>query len=76
MFLYDDYGGRNMKLKKLLTPVCCAIVVAMGLTLTGCDLNVRDILDEISPVVNEEIGSYTDYESSSDTDYESSGDTG
>ena len=61
-----------MKLKKLLTPVCCAIVVAMGLTLTGCDLNVGDILDEISSVVNEEIGSDTDYESSSDKDSENS----
>ena len=57
-----------MKLKKLLTPICCAIVAAMGLTLTGCDLNVRDILDEIGSVVNEEIGSNTDYESSRDKD--------
>ena len=64
-----------MKLKKLLTPICCAIVAAMGLTLTGCDLNVRDILDEISSVVNEEIGSDTDYGSSRDTDYENSTDT-
>lgn len=43
-----------MKLKKLITMACCAIVVAMGLTLTGCDLNVRDILDEIGSIVNEE----------------------
>lgn len=64
-----------MKLKKLITMACCAIVVAMGLTLTGCDLNVRDILDEISSVVNEEIGSDTDYGSSRDTDYENSTDT-
>ena len=61
-----------MKLKKLLTPICCAIVAAMGLTLTGCDLNVRDILDEISSVVNEEIGSDTDHESSTDLNTESS----
>lgn len=71
-----------MKLKKLLTPICCAIVAAMGLTLTGCDLNVKDILDEISSVVNEESSSDTDHESSRDkdsgnsrdTDYESSSD--
>ena len=72
MFIYDDYGERNMKLKKHLTPVCWAIIVAMGITLTGCDLNVGDILDEIGSVVNEEIGSDTDYESSSDKDSENS----
>lgn len=54
-----------MKLKKLLTSVCWAIIVAMGITLTGCDLNVGDILDEISSVVNEKIGSDTNTENSS-----------
>ena len=53
-----------MKLKKLITMACCAIVVAMGLTLTGCDLNVRDILDEISSVVNEESSTDTNTASS------------
>lgn len=55
-----------MKLKKLLTPVCWAIIVAMGITLTGCVSNGRDVLDEISSVMNEE--------SSRDTNTESSGD--
>ena len=41
-----------MKLKKLLTPVCWAIIVAMGITLTGCDSNGRGVLDETSSVVN------------------------
>ena len=59
-----------MKLKKLLTPVCWAIIVAMGITLTGCDSNGRGVLDEISSVVNEEIGSDTDHESSTDTNTE------
>lgn len=57
-----------MKLKKLLTPVCWAIIVAMGITLTGCDSNGRGVLDETSSVVNEEIGSDTDYESSNDNE--------
>ena len=61
-----------MKLKKLLTPVCWAIIVAMGITLTGCDSNGRGVLDEISSVVNEEIGSDTDHESNTDTNTESS----
>lgn len=67
-----------MKLKKLITMACWAIIVAMGITLTGCDLNVKDILDEIGSIVNEEIGSDTDYESNSgngnstDTNTESS----
>ena len=72
-----------MKLKKLFTMAYCVIIAAMGITLTGCNVNVRDVLDEISSVVNEEIGSdtdhessrYTDHESSSDTDHESSSDT-
>lgn len=75
-----------MKLKKLLTPVCCAIVVAMGLTLTGCNLNIKDIIDGFSNHTSAEStdtdyesSRYTDYESntesSSDTDYESSSDS-
>ena len=62
-----------MKLKKLLTPVCCAIVVAMGLTLTGCDLNVGDILDGFSNHTSTE-STDTDYESSSDKDSGNSSD--
>ena len=62
-----------MKLKKLLTPVCCAIVVAMGLTLTGCNLNIKDIIDGFSNDTSAE-STNTDHESSRDTDYESSSD--
>ena len=61
-----------MKLKKLFTMAYCAIIAAMGLTLTGCDVNVRDVLDEISSVVNEESSSDTDYESSRGSEHESS----
>ena len=53
-----------MKLKKLLTPVCWAIIVAMGITLTGCDLNGRGVLDEISSVMNGESSLDTNTESS------------
>ena len=54
-----------MKLKKLLTPVCCAIVVAMGITLTGCNLNINDIIDGFSNDTSVE-STNTDYESSRD----------
>ena len=63
-----------MKLKKLLTPVCWAIVTAMGITLTGCSFNIGDVHDEISSVVNKESSSDTDYESSTDKDSENSSD--
>ena len=63
-----------MKLKKLLTPVCWAIVAAMGITLTGCSFNIGDVHDEISSVVNKESSSDTDYESSTDKDSENSSD--
>ena len=55
-----------MKLKKLLTPVCWAIIVAMIITLTGCVSNGRGTLNGIGSVMNEE--------SSRDTNTESSGD--
>lgn len=53
-----------MKLKKLITMACWAIVVAMGITLTGCNLNVKDILGEISSVVKEESSTDTNTASS------------
>ena len=53
-----------MKLKKLITMTCWAIIVAMGITLTGCNLNVKDILGEISSVVNEESSTDTNTASS------------
>ena len=74
MFIYDDYGGRNMKLKKLLILAYCVIVATMGITLTGCNLNIKDIIDGFSNDTSAE-STNTDYESSSDTDYESSSDT-
>lgn len=52
----------------------CVIIVAVGITLTGCDSNGRDVPDEISSIVNEEIGSDTDHESSHDIDSENSTD--
>ena len=64
-----------MKHKKLFTMAYCVIIAVMGITLTGCSINISDALDKIDSVVNEEIGSDTDYESSRDTDYGSSTDT-
>ena len=55
-----------MKLKKLLTPVCWAIIVAMIITLTGCVSNGRGTLNGIGSVMNGE--------SSRDTNTESGGD--
>lgn len=60
-----------MKLKKLITMVCCAIVAAMGITLTGCNY----ILDEIDSVVNEESSTDTSAEISTGTNAETGTDT-
>ena len=59
-----------MKLKKLLAS--CVLIAAMGITLTGCDLNIKGFVDEINSVVNDESSSDTDNESSSDTNVEDS----
>ena len=61
-----------MKLKKLLTS--CVLIAAMGITLTGCDLDIKGIVDEINSVVNDGNSSDTNTENSS-TDNESSTDT-
>ena len=58
-----------MKLKKLLILAYCVIVATMGITLTGCDLNIKDILDGFSNDTSAE-STNTDYESSSDTNDE------
>ena len=63
-----------MKLKKLLILAYCVIVATMGITLTGCNLNIKDIIDGFSNDTSAE-STNTDYESSRDTDYESSRDT-
>ena len=62
-----------MKLKKLLAS--CVLIAAMGITLTGCDLDIKGIVDEINSVVNDESSRDTDNESSRDTDYGNSSDT-
>lgn len=69
-----------MKLKKLLTS--CVLIAAMGITLTGCDLDIKGIVEDINSVVNDESSrdtntenSSTDNESSSDTDYGNSNNT-
>ena len=62
-----------MKLKKLLTS--CVLIAAMGITLTGCDLNIRGIFGESSSDTDYESSSDKDNESSRDTDYGSSSDT-
>ena len=59
-----------MKLKKLLAS--CVLIAAMGITLTGCSFNIGNILNENSPVVNDENSRYTDYGNSSDTNTENS----
>ena len=61
-----------MKLKKLLAS--CVLIAAMGITLTGCDLDIKGIVDEINSVVNDESSRDTNTENSS-TDNESSTDT-
>lgn len=63
-----------MKLKKLLILAYCVIVATMGITLTGCNLNIKDIIDGFSNDTSAE-STNTDYESSRDTDYGSSRDT-
>ena len=63
-----------MKLKKLLILAYCVIVATMGITLTGCNLNIKDIIDGFSNDTSAE-STNTDYESSRDTDYGSSTDT-
>ena len=62
-----------MKLKKLLAS--CVLIAAMGITLTGCDLDTKGIVDEINSVVNDESSRDTDYGNSRDTDYGNSSDT-
>ena len=62
-----------MKLKKLLAS--CVLIAVMGITLTGCDLDIKGIVDEINSVVNDESSRDNDYESSRDTDYGNSSDT-
>lgn len=62
-----------MKLKKLLAS--CVLIAAMGITLTGCNLDIKGIVDEINSVVNDESSRDNDYESSRDTDYGNSSDT-
>ena len=59
-----------MKLKKLLAS--CVLIAAMGITLTGCDLDSKGIVDEINSVVNDENSRDTDYGNSSDTNTENS----
>lgn len=59
-----------MKLKKLLAS--CVLIAAMGITLTGCDLDNKGIVDEINSVVNDESSRDTDYGNSSDTNTENS----
>lgn len=61
-----------MKLKKLLAS--CVLIAAMGITLTGCDLDIKGIVDEINSVVNDESSRDTEHESSSDKDSGSSKD--
>ena len=62
-----------MKLKKLLAS--CVLIAAMGITLTGCNLDIKGIVDEINSVVNDESSRDNDYESSRDTDNGNSSDT-
>ena len=62
-----------MKLKKLLILAYCVIVATMGITLTGCDLNIKGIIDGFSNDTSAE-STDKDYESSSDTNTESSTD--
>lgn len=59
-----------MKLKKLLAS--CVLIAAMGITLTGCDLDIKGIVDEINSVVNDESSRDTDYGNSHDTNTENS----
>ena len=56
-----------MKLKKLLILAYCVIVATMGITLTGCNLNIKDIIDGFSNDTSAE-NTNTDYESSRDKD--------
>lgn len=62
-----------MKLKKLLAS--CVLIAAMGITLTGCNLDIKGIVDEINSVANDESSRDTDNESSRDTNTENSSDT-
>ena len=62
-----------MKLKKLLILAYCVIIAAMGLTLTGCDLNIKDIIDGFSNDTSAE-STDTDHESSRDKDSGNSSD--
>ena len=62
-----------MKLKKLLILAYCVIVATMGITLTGCNLNIKDIIDGFSNDTSAE-STDTDYESSRDKDSGNSSD--
>ena len=71
-----------MKFKKTIILASCVLIAAMGITLTGCDLDIKGIVDEKNSVVNDESSHNTDYANSSDTstennstDNESSSDT-